>query len=67
MNVLKESDAFRLYIVIILTVCAGLLFLILIRDLVIPYRVEAYIAGSVYEGLEPSEPGDRSINVTITQ
>lgn len=65
--IFKETDSFKLCVLAMLCACTLLLFLILIRDLIIPFRVSAYVAGSVYEGLERNEPGSRSINVTISK
>ncbi len=67
MSFTKETDSFKLYVLAMLGTCVILLFLILVRDLIVPFRVNAYVAGSVYEGLEPDEPGSRSINVTISR
>ncbi len=55
---------FEKYVAISMTVMIALLFLICIRDFISPYKVIAYIKGSVYENPD-HDPEYRRMRVDI--
>lgn len=66
MKNIKSLGFFKLYMMMATLICVILLFFIAFRDLIIPYRVDAFVNGSVYEPLGPKEPfGDRRIQIDL--
>lgn len=61
----RELSFFERYVVAVTSTIAILLFLILVRDFISPYRVAAFVRGSVYESPEPAEFGNRRIQVDV--
>lgn len=61
----KPLTFFERYVVAVTSTITLLLFLILVRDFISPYKVNAFVEGSVYESPEPVEFGNRRIQVDV--
>ncbi len=57
-----ELSFFEKYVAISMTLMIALLFLITIRDLIVPYKVNAFLKGSVYE-IPDREPDRRALRI----
>lgn len=65
MKFFSSLDDYQKFIACACSMICFLLFILIIRDLLVPYRTQTFVKGSIYEALEPAEPGDKAIQVNI--